>query len=204
MKLYGAPQSRAFRMLWMLEECGARYEQVLVDIRAGAQNTPGYHAINPMEKVPALVDGETKVAESGAICCYLADRFPEAGLAPGINDPARGPYLRWLFFSGSCIEPSWMEKVLDVTPPPSSAGWSSYGRVLDVLDEALAEGPWLLGDRFTGADVMIGSDLYYGCRLFKLVEPRPSFDAYIDRCAARPAFQRAGEADERWASAPAL
>lgn len=198
MKLYGAQHTRAFRMLWMLEECGAKYEQVRVDIRAGAQNTPLFHAINPMEKVPALVDGEARVAESGAICCYLADRFPEAELAPGINDPARGRYLQWLFFSGNCIEPSFHEKQTGIAPPPSAAGWSSYARVVSVLDEALSGGPWLLGDRFSAADVMIGSDLWYGVRAFRLMESRPSFKAYIDRCIARPAFRRAEEADERW------
>lgn len=198
MKLYGAPQTRSFRAVWMLEECGARYERVLVDIRSGTQRTPEYHAINPMEKVPALVDGEAKVAESGAICAYLADRFPEAGLAPKLHEPERGRYLQWLFFSGGCIEPSYMEKFLGITVDPSQAGWGSHARILDVLEEAVAPGSWLLGDRFTAADVMIGSDLYFGVRLFKFVEARPAFEAYIDRCAARPAFMRATELSDDW------
>jgi glutathione S-transferase len=198
MKLFGAPQTRSFRMLWMLEECGADYEQVFVDIRSGAQKTPQYHAINPLEKVPALADGEAVVAESGAICAYLADRFPDAGLAPAIGDPARGRYLQWLFFSGSCVEPSYMEKFMGLSANESTSGWGSHERVLGVLDEAVRSGPWLLGERFSGADVMIGADLYYGVRMFKIIEPRPAFDSYIDRCLARPAFERARARDETW------
>ena len=198
MKLYGAPQTRSVQAVWMLEECGARYERVLVDIRGGAQHTPEYHAINPMEKVPALVDGEVRVAETGAICAYLADRFPEAELAPRIHDPERGRYLQWLFFSGSCVEPSFMEKVLGIDVNPSQAGWGNYAKVLDVLEEGVGDGPWLLGDRFTAADVVIGSGLYFGVRLFDLIAPRPAFDAYIDRCMARSAFVRAQELAEEW------
>ncbi len=198
MKLYGAPQTRAVQAVWMLEECAARYERVLVDIRSGAQHSPGYHAINPMEKVPALVDGEARVAETGAICAYLADRFPEAGLAPKLHEPERGRYLQWLFFAGSCIEPSIMEKVLGIEVNPSQAGWGNYGKVLDVLEEAVSAGPWLLGDRFTAADVVVGSGIYYGVKLFKLFETRPAFDAYVDRCVARPAFIRAQELSGDW------
>jgi len=198
MKLYGAPQTRSFRAIWMLEECDARYERVHVDIRAGAQATPDYHAVNPMEKVPALVDGEARVAESGAICAYLADRFPEAGLAPKILDPARGRYLQWLFFSGNCVEPSFIEKVLKFEVSPAQAGWGGYQKVLDVLEEAVQPGPWLLGDRFTAADVMIGADLFFGIRAFRLFETRPAFDAYLDRCMERPAFVRAQALGEDW------
>src|SRR5262249_34592954 len=107
MKLYWAPQPRAGRAVWMMEEAGAPYERVLVDIRSGAQNTPAYHAVNPMEKVPALTDGDAAVAESSAICAYVADRVPEAGLAPPIGDPSRGRYLHWLFFAAGCIEAAY-------------------------------------------------------------------------------------------------
>ena len=198
MKLYGAPQTRAIQAVWMLEECGARYERVLVDIRGGAQHTPEYHAINPMEKVPALVDGEARVAETGAICAYLADRFPEAELAPKVHEPERGRYLQWLFFAGSCIEPSILEKMLKLELNPSQSGWGSHSKVLDVLEEAVSEGPWLLGDRFTAADVVIGSGLNFGVRLFNIFDTRPAFDAYIDRCVARPAFIRAQELADDW------
>lgn len=198
MKLYGAPRTRSFRAVWMLEECNARYERVLVDVNAGAQNTPAFHAINPMEKVPALVDGGATVAESGAICAYLADRFPEADLAPGITDPARGRYLQWLFFSGNCLEPAVTQKVAKFEMQSSMAGWGSPERAFDVLEEALAPGPWLLGARFTAADVLIGSDLYVMVRTFKMIDSRPAFERYIDRCIARPAFKRAEAVGNDW------
>jgi len=193
--LYWAPQTRSFRTLWMLEEIGAPYERMRIDIRAGAQAEPSFRAINPMMKVPALVDGAAMVAESGAIVAYLAERHPEAGLAPALGDAARGRYLQWMFFSGGCVEPAYAQKVTGQSLGTSTAGWGSFDRVLDVLDAALATGPWLLGDRFTAADVMIGSDLHFGVELFKIVEPRPSFEAYIARCKARPAFQRAEAID---------
>ncbi len=198
MKLYGAPRTRSFRAIWMLEECGARYDRVLVDIRSGAQAAPAYHAINPMEKVPALVDGEAMVAESGAICAYLADRFPEAELAPKVHEAARGRYLQWMFFSGNCVEPSYTEKFMNLTVDGSTVGWGGYEKVIDVLEEAVTPAPWILGDTFSAADVMIGSDLYFGVRAFKLVASRPAFDAYIDRCMARPAFARAQELESDW------
>jgi glutathione S-transferase len=196
MKLYWAPQSRSFRALWMMEEAGAPYERVLVDIRKGAQNTPAYHAINPMEKVPALTDGDAVLAESAAICAYVADRVPEAGLAPPIGDPERGRYLHWLFFAAGCIEAAYMEKFTKVTlPSTSQAGWGSYDRVIGVIEEAVSKGPWLLGERFSAADVMIGADINYGINIVKIVEPRPTLTAYVARCTARPAFQRAQAID---------
>jgi glutathione S-transferase len=190
MKLYWAPRTRSSRAVWMLEEAGLPYERVLVDIRNGEQSTQAYRAINPMMKVPALVDGEAKVAESAAICAYVAERAPAAGLAPPPGDPLRGAYLHWLFFAGSCIEPAYTQKFTGLQLPVSSAGWGTYERVVDVLDGALAQGPWILGERFSAADVMIGSDLRFGVELFKIVDPRPNFTAYLDRCRERPAFRR--------------
>jgi len=196
MKLYWAPQSRASRALWMMEEAGAPYERMLVDIRKGAQNTPGFHAINPMEKVPALTDGDAAVAESAAICAYVAERVPQAGLAPPLGDPARGRYLHWMFFAAGCIEAAYMEKIGKVAPPSTStAGWGSFDRVIAVIEEAVGRGPWLLGERFSAADVMVGADINYGINVFKIVEPRPALTAYVARCVARPAFQRAQAID---------
>jgi glutathione S-transferase len=196
MKLYWAPQSRAFRALWMLEEAGCPYERVLIDIRKGAQSSPEFRAINPMMKVPALTDGEAVVAECGAICAYVAERVPEAKLAPPLGDPDRGRYLRWLFFSGGCIEPAYTQKLTKLELSKSSAGWGSFDLVMDVLDKTLAERPWILGERFSAADVLIGADLNYGVNVFKLIEPRPAFAAYITRCTTRPAFRRAAEIDQ--------
>ena len=191
MKLYWAPQTRAFRAVWMLEEAGRPYERVLIDIRNGAQSTPAFQAVNPMMKVPALADGAAMVAESAAICAYVAERVPEANLAPPPGDPSRGRYLHWLFFAAACIEPAFTQKFLKFEMNPSQAGWSSFERVIDVLAEALRPRPWILGERFSAADVMLGSDLNFGMNLLKIVEPRPEFTVYVARCAARPAFQRA-------------
>jgi glutathione S-transferase len=148
-----------------------------------------------MGKVPALVDGDAVVAESGAICAYVADRCPEAGLAPPIGDPARGAYLRWLFFSPGCFEPAVMQKMMGWEVDGVAAAWGNLGRVLSVLDQALAPGGWLLGDRFSAADVLVGTDLHYCVTVMRALPPNPVFDAYVARCLDRPAFQRALEID---------
>ena len=205
MKLYWCPQTRSFRALWMLEEAGRPYERVLVDIRKGGQNNPEFRAVNPMGKVPALADGEAKVAESAAICAYVAERCPEAKLAPALGDPARGRYLHWLFFAAGCIEPAFTQKLTGFSVPggTSTAGWGSFDRVIEVLEQAVAPGPWLLGERFSAADVMIGSDLHFGVTLLKVVPERPAIAAYLGRCRARPAWQRATAIEEAAAKAAA-
>jgi len=191
-KLYWSPNTRSTRALWLMEEAGLPYERVKLDLAAGEHKRPEFLVVNPMGKVPALTNGEAKVAESAALCAYVADLAPDSGLAPPIGDPDRGRWLHWLFFSAACIEPAYMQKAMGWTiDRPSLAGWGGYDAVMDVLDQALSTGPWLLGDRFTAADVMVGTDLHFGVRLFKFVEGRPNFEAYIDRCEARPAFQRA-------------
>lgn len=191
MKLYWAPRTRSLRALWMLEEAGVPYERELVDIRSGAQASEKYRKINPMAKVPALTDGEAAVAESAAICAYVAERVPEAGLAPAVGDPLRGRYLQWLFFAPGCIEPAYLQKFKNIEMDSVAAGWGEYGRVMRVLDEAVRPGPWLLGERFSAADVMIGADLFFGIHMFKIVEPTPAIEAYVRRCTERPAFKRA-------------
>ena len=191
MKLYWAPRSWSFTARWLMEETGQPYQRVLTDITTGAQKAPEYLAINPMGKVPALADGDATLAEAAAICAYVAERYPEAKLAPPLGDIRRAKYLYWLFFSPGCIEPAIVQLATKIEMNPVAAGWGEAQRVFDVLDAALSKGPWLLGDSFSAADVMIGSGLHYAVRLFKMVPPRPSFDAYLARCAARPAFQRA-------------
>ena len=191
MKLYWSPRSRSFSALWLMEETGQPYERVLTDITTGAQKTPEYLAINPMGKVPALKDGDATLAEAAAICAYVAERYPQARLAPAPGDPLRAKYLYWLFFVPGCIEPAMVQVATRIEMNPVAAGWGEAQRVFDVLDAALAKGPWILGDTFSAADIMIGSGLNFAVRLFKMVPSRPSFDAYIARCMARPAFQRA-------------
>ncbi|MGA7804642.1 glutathione S-transferase family protein [Bradyrhizobium sp.] len=192
MQLYWSPRSRSFTTLWLMEETGQPYERVLTDISAGAQKTPNYLAINPMGKVPALRDGEATLAEAAAICAYVAERYPEAKLAPPVGSLLRAKYLYWLFFGPGCVEPAMVQVATKIEMNPVSAGWGDAQRVYDVLDAALAKGgPWLLGEDFSAADIVIGSGLNFAVRLFKMVPMRPSFEAYIGRCVARPAFQRA-------------
>ncbi|PNE11267.1 MAG: glutathione S-transferase [Beijerinckiaceae bacterium] len=191
MKLYWAPHTRSLRALWVLEEAGVSYERVRLDLSAGEQKSAEFRAINPMAKVPALTDGPLAVAESGAICAYVAEAVPQAGLAPPVGDPARGRYLRWLFFSPGCIEQAFLAKFGNVQLRPESAGFGDFDRVFDLVEAAVATGPWLLGEKFSAADVIIGSDLYFGIDIFRLVPSRPALRAYVDRCLARPALHRA-------------
>ena len=191
MKLYWSPRSRSFSALWLMEETGQPYERVLTDISTGAQKTAEFKKINPMAKVPALQDGDAMLAEAAAICAYVAERYPDAKLAPPLGDPLRAKYLYWLFFAPGCVEPAMVQLATKIEMSSTAAGWGDAQRVFDVLDAALEQGPWLLGDAFSAADIAIGSGLNFAVRLFKMAPSRPSFERYIDACAARPAFQRA-------------
>ena len=191
MQLYWSPRSRSFTALWLMEETGKPYERVLTDIGAAAQKKPEYLAVNPMGKVPALQDGDATLAEAAAICAYAAERYPQAKLAPPLGDPLRAKYLYWLFFAPGCVEPAMVQIATKIEMNPVAAGWGEAQRVFDVLDVALDKGPWILGENFSAADIAIGSALNFSVRMFKMVPSRPTFEAYIDRCTARPAFQRA-------------
>ncbi len=190
MQIYWSPRSRSFAAIWALEEAGMRYEAVLTDISTGAQKTPEYLAINPMGKVPALKDGEVVVSESAAVIAYIAERYPDARLAPATGDPARGKYLHWMFFAAN-IEAAITQIFTKIELPTSTAGWGSATQVFDVLDKAVEKGPWILGETFSAADIAIGAGLNFAVRAFKMVPTRPSFDRYLNRISARPAFQRA-------------
>jgi glutathione S-transferase len=190
-KLYWSPRTRSFSSLWLMEETGEPYERVLIDISKGAQKAPEYLAINPMGKVPALSDGEATLAEAAAICAYVAERYPQSNLAPPLGDRRRAKYLCWLFFAPGCIEPAMVQLATKIEMNPIAAGWGDAQRVFDVLDAALSKGPWILGDAFSAADVVIGSGLSFAVRQFKMAPSRPSFERYIDRCEGRPAYQRA-------------
>lgn len=191
MKLYWAPHTRAFRALWMLEESGLPYERECLDLNGPEIRSPRYRAINPMMKVPALEDGAVRMGESSAICAYIAERAPDAGLAPPVGDPARGRYLHWMFFDAACMEPAFTERLANVALPPSAAGWGSFERVMDTVEDLVRTGPWVLGERFSAADVTLGTNVWYGLHLLKLIKDRPAIEAYCARCMARPAFQRA-------------
>ena len=195
MKLYWSPRSRSFSALWLMEETGQPYERVLTDISKGQQKTPEYLAINPMGKVPALKDGGALITEQVAIYIYLADRFPQAGLTPAIGDPLRGPWLRWIAYYGSCFEPALMDRAQQHEPKSrASSPYGDYDTMLKTLTDQLARGPWLLGERYTSADVLWGTALDWTTQ-FKLVPELPLIRAYIDRVGARPAVQRARAAD---------
>jgi glutathione S-transferase len=192
--LYHNPQSRSTVVHYMLHELGLPFEIVPIELKAGEHKRPEFLKINPMGKIPVLRDGETIVTENPAILTYLADKYPEAGLAPAIDDPDRATYLRWMFFYGSVFEPACIDISLKRDTPPSMSGWGKPEHVLDTLSSALKPGPWLLGDRFSAADVMIGSGLAYMLG-FKVIPDRPEYLAYIERMKARPAHKAAVAAD---------
>ena len=188
--LYHHPFSRAANVVWMLEEVGVPYELRFVDMLAGAQKQPDILALNPMGKLPILSDGEQVVTESAAIGLYLADRYSAGKLAPALDDPLRGSYLRWSLFAPSVIEPGVMAKANGWAFKAGQAGWGDYEAMQTAIERAIGSGPFLLGERFTMADVIFGGTLRYMLR-FKMVDSTPTFDAYSERLAARPALQRA-------------
>jgi glutathione S-transferase len=201
--LYHAAPSRSSIAHWMLEEIGQPYELHVLDLKKGENREAKYLSVNPMGKVPALKHGDTVVTEAAAICCYLADAFPQAGLAPPIGDARRGTYLKWLFFGPSCVEPAVTDKAFRraEAPPRGTLGYGDYDTVMGVLADAMRAGPYLLGQQFTAADVVIGSGLRWGMA-FKLIPERPEFTAYTARLAARPACKRAQTKDAELMAAP--
>lgn len=193
--LYHAVPSRSSIVHWMLEEVGRPYEIRLLDLKNGQNRTPEYLAVNPMGKVPALLHDGVAVTEAAAICCHLADAFPEAELSIPVGDRRRGPYLKWLFFSPGCVEPAMIDVALKrEAPPRSMVGYGDHDTLVGVLADALRQGPYLLGDAFTAADLVLGSTLRWAM-MFELLPRRDEFVAYADRLAARPALQRAEKTD---------
>lgn len=189
--LYYAPQSRSMTALWLLEEIGEPYKLKILNFDDGSMRTPEYLAINPMGKVPAVKYGETVITEAAAICTFLADEFPNAKLNVALDDPRRGPYLKWLFFGPSCLEPAVIDKILNRPSGDRGAiAWGDLDRVLDTLAKTLEKSPYLLGDRFTTADLVVGGGLRWGM-MRRAVKPRPVFSDYAKRIGERPAAQRA-------------
>lgn len=187
--LYHSPNTRSSGVRILLEELGAPYRLYPLDMKAGEHRRDAYLTINPMGKVPAITHGAAVVTEQAAIFLYLADLFPEAGLAPAIGDPLRGPYLRWMVFYGSSFEPAVIDRALEREPGPQAmSAYGDFDHVLATLVDALAKGPYLLGDRFSAADVLWGSALAWTTG-FKLVPEDPAIMAYVARRNARPAVQ---------------
>jgi glutathione S-transferase len=195
--LYHAAPSRSSTVHWMLEELGEPYELHLVSFNKGENLKPEYLAVNPMGKVPALRHGDTIITEAAAICAYLADEFPRAGLNIPVGSPQRGVYLKWLFYGPSCLEPAITERAFPRKEPPrrSALGFGDFDSVVNVLAAAAgAAKPYLFGEQFTAADVIIGSGLRWGT-MFKLIPERAEFAAYVARLNERPALKRATEKD---------
>ena len=191
---YHNPQSRAAMVRWMLEECGADYEVRHVDLQKGENRRPEFLAINPMGKIPTIVVDGTVITEAPAIIAWLADAHPEAGLAPPVGSTERGAWYRWLFFGGSCIEPAMADEMFKRPPVArkSAIGWGSVADVIDTVEAGLQPGPWLLGDRFSAADVYVGAELGWAAQ-FGVPQLKDSrvIAQYIARCRARPAFAKA-------------
>ena len=195
---YTNPMSRGRIARWMLEEIGEPYETVLLDYGT-TMKAPEYLAVNPMGKVPALKHGDVVVTECAAVCAYLADAFPERGLAPAPGSKLRGPYYRWLFFGAGPVDSAAMNKALGFEVPldrQRAAGYGSIELVTDALELAVANGPYILGDQFSTADVYLGSQIAWGMQ-FGSFEKRPAFTAYAARITSRPAAVKAQEIDDR-------
>ena len=193
---YHSPQSRSAGTLFLLEELGADYELRTLDLKKNEQRGSDYLGVNPMGKVPAIVHDGALVTEQGAVYAYLADLYADAGITPAIGDPLRGPYLRWLFFYGSSYEPALIDRSMKREPaPPSTSPYGDYDTMLKTLWDQLGNGPYLLGDRFTAADVLWGTALRW-TTMFKLVPETPAVKAYIERVTSRPAALRAAKIDE--------
>ena len=193
--LYHNPQSRSSSARILLEALGVPYDVKLVDFASGQNRTPEFLALNPLGKLPTLTHGDAVVTEQVAITIYLADRFPAAGLAPAFDDPLRGPYLRWLAFYGACFEPALMDHAFKRTElDPSTSPYRDYDTVIATLVAQIERGTYLLGERFTAADILWGTALRWTTG-FGIVPKLPAITAYIERVGAHPAFARAAERD---------
>ena len=193
---YTNPMSRGQIVRWMLEEVGAPYETKVLDY-ATTLKSPEYLAINPMGKVPAIKHNGQVITECAAICAYLADAFPAAGLAPPVDSPARAPYYRWLFFAAGPVEAATSNKSAGFVASEGQQrmmGYGTYEATIDAMEGAVGAGDYLAGGKFSAADLYFGSQIGFGLR-FGSLEKRPAFEAYAAKLQARPAYQRAQEID---------
>lgn len=193
--LYTNPMSRGRIARWMLEETGVDYRVEVLEYES--MKSPGYLNVNPMGKVPAIRHGDVVVTEAAAICAYLADAFPEAGLAPPAD--SRGAYYRWLFFASGPLEAATLNRMLGFEVPGElerSAGYGTFQAVVDALEGALAAGPYVAGESFSAADVYVGAQIGFGMHMLKTLEPRPVFEDYWARVSERPARVRAEAKDD--------
>lgn len=198
--LFHAPNTRSSGVLILLEELRADYRLHALNLKAGEQRGAAYLAINPMGKVPAIEHNGALVTEQVAIYLYLADLYPEAGLAPPIGDPLRGPYLRWMVYYGSCFEPALVDRAMKREPAsPSTSPYGDYYTMLKTLTDQLAMGPYMLGEKISAVDVLWGTALNWTTK-FQLVPAMPVIQTYIDRIKARPSVMRANAIDTELAA----
>lgn len=188
MKLFWAPQTRSPRAFWMLEELGIHYDTELVGIRDSERNDSSeFLTASPMGKVPAIEDGDVSLSESAAICLYLADRYSLGDLAPALDSADRGKFLYWMLYTPTVVEPAMVEKLGQFKSNRRSNGWGDFDLMINTFDEALSDMEWILGERFSAADVMLGSSAIF-LRMFEMLPETENLDAYADRCVARPAY----------------
>jgi len=191
MKLFWAPQTRALRAIWMLEEAGVEYDLELVDIRReDRQDSDEFLRASPLAKVPAIIDGDVAMSESAAICLYIADRYRPGDLAPAVDDPQRGRFLYWLMYTPAAVEPAMIEKVSKIESNRVRNAWADFDTMISTFEEALRGNTWILGEQFSAADVMLGSSAHF-LRSFNMLPESSNIADYADRCIAREAFQRA-------------
>ena len=192
--LFWCPQTRASRVLWMLEELGEPFEVRLANVRDPDSLDDDFRRASPMGKVPAIMDeadnGTVYMADSSPVCLYLADRYAAGRLAPATDDPDRGRFLYWMSYTPGAIEPAMMEKFVGFEVSPGSCGWGNYEIVMKTLEEGVREGPWVMGEQFTAADVLLGSSVNF-MKQFGLLGEGSALEPYLERCLARPAYQAA-------------
>jgi glutathione S-transferase len=199
--LFHSPNTRSSGVLILLEELGADYDLQVLNMKANEHRGPAYLAINPMGKVPALKHGETLITEQVAIFLYLADLYADAGLAPQMGDSLRGAYLRWMVFYGSCFEPAIVDRAQKrETAPLATSPYGDYDTMLKTLTDQLCKGPYILGDKFTAADVLWGTALTW-TTMFQLVPELPVIKDYIGRLNTHPSVARVRAKDAELAAA---
>ena len=193
--LYTNPMSRGRIARWMMEEIGEPYETIVLDYGA-AMKAPDYLKLNPMGKVPTLRHRDLVITEAAAICAYLADAFPEKGLAPPPSDPRRAPYYRWMFFAAGPVESAVTNKSLGLeSDRKQTLGYGSFEDTVNTLEQAVSAAPFICGDKFTAADVYVGAQVSWGL-MFKTMPERPAFAEYAARVQARPAYKSATKLDD--------
>ena len=191
-KLFHKATTRSQIVVWLLEEIGIPYELEVTDTRSGFTKSPEFLAMNPMGKLPTLIDGDVYLSETGAICMYLSDRYGAGKVAPLIEDPARAEYLRWMFYVAGCVEPALVQTAFKFESNPRQTGWASADEVWSVISQAVSKSPYLLGDRFSTADIYLASRLRVGIRKGVLTGC-PEFLSYVEHLDERAAWLRAAE-----------